>query len=123
MSQNERVLNALRSHKRRAKRVGRKVGYSYEQLDGMVRHTPRCEYCNDDLDERTWTCDHELPVCRGGSFELENICICCRRCNEVKGALTRPEFEELLKLTMSWSRRAREEVHDRLRRGSFRRRR
>lgn len=38
------------------------------------------------------TLDHWVPRCRGGSWELANLVIACRTCNEEKGALTGPEY-------------------------------
>jgi hypothetical protein len=52
---------------------------AYER-DGSV-----CRYCGstDDL-----TVDHVVPRARGGSDNLENLAVACRRCNSRKGART-----------------------------------
>jgi 5-methylcytosine-specific restriction endonuclease McrA len=36
--------------------------------------------------------DHVIPRSRGGRNTIANIMICCRRCNQEKGSLTREEF-------------------------------
>ncbi|MGE0086814.1 MAG: HNH endonuclease [Desulfococcaceae bacterium] len=34
------------------------------------------------------TVDHVIPESCGGLTEFENLCFCCRRCNEFKGSKT-----------------------------------
>ena len=34
------------------------------------------------------TVDHIIPESRGGLSEFDNLCFCCRRCNEFKGGKT-----------------------------------
>ena len=36
--------------------------------------------------------DHRVPTCRGGMTILVNLIVCCRSCNELKGALDVAEF-------------------------------
>lgn len=47
-----------------------------------ARDGERCQYCGDTDD---LTCDHIVPLVRGGTNELENLTIACRRCNSSKG--------------------------------------
>jgi hypothetical protein len=36
--------------------------------------------------------DHVIPLAAGGSQSMDNLCLCCYRCNEFKGArLTAPD--------------------------------
>lgn len=46
--------------------------------------------------------DHKMPVQRGGTNLLSNLCICSSRMNTAKGGLTDHEFKELLDLISSW---------------------
>jgi hypothetical protein len=55
-----------------------------------------CSYCGDALRPSNWTADHEVPLSRGGSVELENLALCCKPCNFQKGKLTGYEFRCLL---------------------------
>jgi 5-methylcytosine-specific restriction endonuclease McrA len=49
-----------------------------------------CVYCG----KRTGvlTCDHVIPVCRGGSSTLENLVTACEACNRAKGRRTPEEW-------------------------------
>jgi 5-methylcytosine-specific restriction endonuclease McrA len=48
--------------------------------------------CTVDLNERTATRDHKVPLSRGGSNCVENLTIACLSCNSAKGARTESEF-------------------------------
>jgi 5-methylcytosine-specific restriction endonuclease McrA len=52
----------------------------------------RCAYCGCVLDEKTVTCDHRVPIARGGSDDIENITLACLSCNSRKWAKTPDEF-------------------------------
>jgi hypothetical protein len=55
---------------------------------GATRTTPE-----GDLAELNFSVDHRDPTSRGGSFSIRNTDIVCLRCNQIKGALTRAEFD------------------------------
>jgi hypothetical protein len=42
-----------------------------------------CAYCKDE--DGPFEIDHIVPVTRGGSNELENLCVACKPCNSSKG--------------------------------------
>ena len=42
-------------------------------------------------------CDHVYPISMGGSSDVANLQIICKRCNTRKGNLTNKEFKKLLK--------------------------
>lgn len=48
------------------------------------------------------TIDHKIPLNRGGTNSLDNLCICLRRINSIKGTMTEDEFLSLLELTNNW---------------------
>jgi len=52
------------------------------------RDGPFCSYCGAELDDSNRTIDHVEPKSRGGSFRLGNLRLCCKRCNQLKGAGT-----------------------------------
>ena len=54
---------------------------------------------------------------RAGAWELDNVQVICLRCNQVKGALTAREFDELNTLLHTWPSEARQCVLRRLRAG------
>lgn len=58
-----------------------------------------CSYCNEKLErypitrnDLRPTIDHQIPTSRGGRDSIENIVACCKKCNEMKGDYTVPEF-------------------------------
>jgi 5-methylcytosine-specific restriction endonuclease McrA len=50
-----------------------------------------CPYCQK-WHIGTPSIDHKIPISRGGPHSLENLSLCCLRCNSAKGALTVEEF-------------------------------
>src|SRR4051794_18590668 len=93
----KRTMNALCSHRRRARAAGSQHDYGAEELRHLVldsAHTG-CRYCRCTLTEENFSCDHSQPTSRGGRHELANLEITCKSCNEAKGALTAEEFSTL----------------------------
>jgi hypothetical protein len=46
-----------------------------------------CQSCSDNTGQPL-SVDHIIPAAQGGSTEFDNLCFCCRQCNEFKGANT-----------------------------------
>jgi CRISPR/Cas system Type II protein with McrA/HNH and RuvC-like nuclease domain len=93
-----------------------KFGYSDVHWDAYIRDKCRCVYCGlDGTKFENWrqlTLDHIIPEAKGGEDVLENLAVCCRRCNDNKGTFNpvegiesnpKPSRELLI-------RRAKEEV-------------
>lgn len=55
-----------------------------------VLEAGECALC---LDTRNLEVDHDLPISRGGSSELDNLVALCRSCNRKKGTKTLEEFK------------------------------
>jgi hypothetical protein len=57
-----------------------------QRLDGG-----RCAYCRtaETISGSRLTIDHIRPRSQGGTDEVENLCQCCRACNEFKASTTR----------------------------------
>ena len=51
-----------------------------------------CPFCRVPIDVLSMQLDHKTPLRRGGSMAFENRECICKRCNQVKGELTREEF-------------------------------
>lgn len=57
----------------------------------MDQRGKACSYCG----KATMpVMDHVIPLSRGGKHELDNLKVCCSRCNSFKGAQTLEEFTE-----------------------------
>ena len=61
-----------------------------------------CYYSGIDLKLDEVTVDHKIPLNRGGTNELDNLCICSNHMNTAKGTMTSEEFIELLLLIQKW---------------------
>ena len=62
-----------------------------------------CAYCEKPVN--SFEVDHIIPHSKGGTCELENLCVSCKDCNAKKGALALPKFYEGLLLSLA-ARRA-----------------
>lgn len=51
-----------------------------------------CPYCRAPMDITSMQIDHCLPFTRGGGPELSNQMVICKRCNAIKGPMTRHEY-------------------------------
>ena len=64
--------------------------YIYIPSVSEIRHEFKgvllCEICGEELDT-TFSIDHNVPIIRGGSNELQNLLATHYRCNQIKGSL------------------------------------
>jgi len=67
-----------------------------EQFEGAEAKAIRCPYCRR-VFITVFTCviDHKQPASRGGALGTDNLCACCQKCNDLKGALGAEAFEKL----------------------------
>ncbi|HEV8669323.1 MAG TPA: HNH endonuclease signature motif containing protein [Candidatus Limnocylindria bacterium] len=94
-----RLRSRLRPQ-RRANAAG--THFTFEAWEELIRtHGGRCAYCGstDHLEA-----DHRIPLCRGGTNEINNILPACRRCNRRKHRKTEEEFRAVLAAEGSSSR-------------------
>lgn len=94
-----RVKNSYDSHARRARQAGKSLDYTVANLGDLVRTSLEspygCLYCGVPLRESNWSCDHMMPIARGGQHSIHNLAILCQSCNLAKGMLTDHEFSLL----------------------------
>lgn len=79
---------------RQAIAVARQQLLSLLRDEVLWRDGPQCHYCgvltpgySDGTHAHDRTVDHKIPVDRGGKDEVDNLVICCRKCNSQKGTL------------------------------------
>jgi 5-methylcytosine-specific restriction endonuclease McrA len=77
-----------------------------------------CFYSGVELELNKITVDHKIPISRGGTNCLENLCIASHHMNTAKGGMTDEEFMDLLLLIRKWSDKG-EGVLRRLKQGWF----
>lgn len=52
----------------------------------------RCAYCKRDLTDVVSHIDHIVPLAKGGTDDLSNLCAACPECNHAKGNKNLSEF-------------------------------
>jgi 5-methylcytosine-specific restriction endonuclease McrA len=118
----ERCANIYYRQRQRAAKFRQQLPYGLKELRDYVRDRlgkTDCPYCGFALTALNFSLDHQIPVSRGGAWEMSNLVVCCRVCNEAKGALTGKEYSELLACLAGWHPAGRSNVLGRLR-GSWR---
>jgi 5-methylcytosine-specific restriction endonuclease McrA len=78
------VRDAYRARRNLPESRWRALRQEVFQRDGYL-----CQYCGE---TRDLTCDHIMPLIRGGSNELDNLTTACRPCNSSKGDKTLVEW-------------------------------
>jgi 5-methylcytosine-specific restriction endonuclease McrA len=103
----------LPDHRTRAKRGGAALDYGLVDERQLLADNPLCEYCRMPLSFAA-SLDHRTPIARGGRRSLDNLAVCCSRCNSLKGMFTESEFRELLMLLALLHPAARADLERRL---------
>ena len=55
------------------------------------KYNNKCIYCGADCSEK-YTIDHKVPLIRGGDNDIENLALCCKKCNSSKHDKTDIEY-------------------------------
>lgn len=62
-------------------------------LEGLrERQRGRCHYTGDELTLENVSLDHLIPLSSGGEHSMENVVLCTRQVNRMKGRMTEIEF-------------------------------
>ena len=61
-----------------------------------------CYYTGDKITGATFGIDHKIPLSRGGTNDLSNLCVVTQPINKAKGNMTDIEFKQLIKLISTW---------------------
>ncbi|MGH7169210.1 MAG: HNH endonuclease [Gemmataceae bacterium] len=104
---------ALASHRQWAARDGKTLDYDLGDLLALAAASPQCGYCRMPL-SFAFNFDHRTPIARGGRHALDNLAVCCGRCNAIKGQLTEGEYRGLLRVLECFHPAARADVERRL---------
>ena len=99
--------------RRRAALVGQTLAYSVEDLMELARQAKLCCYCRAPL-AFDLSFDHKTALARNGRHALDNLALCCRRCQMLKGRLNSDEFTALLSFLSQLHPAARQDVECRL---------
>ena len=52
-----------------------------------------CFYCGKYLSRKESTLDHKLPLSRGGKSDIDNFCVACASCNNMKSEIINQEVK------------------------------
>src|SRR5262245_46744307 len=91
----QRCQVCLDGLRRRARADGVPLAFDVEDLVFLASKETVCGYCHAPLSFDLVRFDHAMPTARGGRHTIDNLAVCCDRCNRLKGRLTAEEFVEL----------------------------
>lgn len=72
------------------------------ELEKWFNSSLVCFYSGESLTLKTVTVDHKIPLARGGTNELTNLCFASNHMNTAKGRMTDKEFKSLLIFVSTW---------------------
>lgn len=85
--------NAIRMGKYRVKRrsLERAASINLRQINKWVaivrsRQVNTCYYCQNSVTLECLHFDHIVPISKGGQHSIENLCVSCKQCNQIKSA-------------------------------------
>lgn len=78
-----------------------------------------CPYCKAQLKYQNMSCDHIVPLEQGGTNNLQNLRVVCKRCNTRKGPLTHQEYTTLLRFLQTMPALSRSYVLRKLAKGDY----
>jgi len=113
--------NIFSGQRRRAEKAGATLDFDLTEMRAAVflRIGTNCEHCQQPITVGNFSVDHREPTSRGGSFSIRNTDIVRLRCNQIKGALTRAEFDGLMQCIAGWNQHAKRSLLARLRAGGM----
>jgi 5-methylcytosine-specific restriction endonuclease McrA len=126
-----RTYTMYRHQCERADKAGMSVPYSLEELRSEVEpylfapwgpDPTTCRHCGERLKAKTFSLDHDVPIERGGIWDLSNLHVICDRCNRAKGIMSGAEFESVLRVLREMPTATRNDTLGRLRAGGAMRR-
>jgi len=116
----KRTGNMFFNQQRRARLDGRSIDYTLDELREVIHFhlkTGLCPYCGDTLTLRNFACDHNEPTSRSHNWSINNLTICCERCNQIKGNMNGSEYLSLISLIKEYPDSVRKNILARLRAG------
>jgi hypothetical protein len=104
--------------RRRARAEGVTLNYNAADLVWMAEHAKWCHYCKNPFALDQLRFDHKTSTARGGKHAVDNLVVCCDRCNRIKGRLIDHEYISLLLYLAGLHPAARQDLERRLLSGS-----
>jgi len=106
-----KVGNLMASLKKRAEASGTEFNVTSTELRELIykNYGKKCKYCGEILKinkTNPMTCDHIIPLSKGGNSTINNLQITCARCNRRKGSLSEENFLTIL----TWVNKQNDEI-------------
>lgn len=111
----KRTGSIYQNQKRRMKETEYELHEFRKLVEQAIGST--CPFCDTVLTVFNFSADHNQPVSRGGKNTIENLEICCERCNQIKGMMTGIEFATLMNFIRLWEPKVKTNLLARLRAG------
>lgn len=92
-----RFLHRLTQFNRRAKEKRVADGTVTKEFMLALYNTIHCYYCNQVTSKDKRTCDHRVPLNKGGVHGISNLVMACHICNSTKRDMLEEEFINYLK--------------------------
>ncbi len=74
------------------------------EIEAWLKGQPLvCHYTGVELPVDDFSVDHKEPLERGGTNDLQNLCLTTKEMNTTKGTMTESEFKQLLSLVGGWA--------------------
>lgn len=111
-----KTLNIYNAQVRRAASLGvKEIPYTLEELREWLKPwvNKQCR-CGQKLTLKKLAVDHDVPVSRGGNWQLYNLRPMCSACNYRKGKLTGAEWVRLQDVLAEFSDEGRADIYRRL---------
>lgn len=77
-------MQGLENLQKRKKIVDRKKFWLSQDKKILSRSDYKCAHCGKKLDLKTKTREHIIPVTKGGTNDMANMCALCKECNTIK---------------------------------------
>jgi hypothetical protein len=82
----QRAFDRREDYRRIKGGFGRRRLSTKVRLAVYQRDQGRCAYCSNPVNWPQYHCDHVEPVAKGGSDDIDNLCVACVPCNLAKAA-------------------------------------
>ena len=81
--------------------ISNSLKISATELNEIYKVNPNCYYCKIPLNKENVQFDHDIPLSKEGTHTIDNLKICCKDCNQLKGTRTAIEFQDFIKIYIS----------------------
>ena len=96
----DRNLRLLKLWSRKCDIVANRIRFNdFQKKSVYAKCNEKCVICGKPVKFKKMTIDHITPLPGGGTNDIKNLQLACKRCNSMKSNMTKEEFEKLLKKT------------------------